>query len=147
MYFRSSLRNNPATGQSEGYWRLVESYRNEFVRVCHRTLYNAGFINFDVEIEKAIVKKIVCKKKKTSALDDQELGCYFIKTNLQTENETSLWTIYNFIREIESTFRCLKADLDLRPIYHKNDNATIAHLHLGILTFWLLNTIRYQLKQ
>ena len=47
MYFRSSLRNNSATKQSEGYWRLVESYRNEFGRVCHRTLYNVGFITFD----------------------------------------------------------------------------------------------------
>lgn len=47
MYFRSSFRNNPATGESEGYWRLIESYRNEFGRVCHRTLYNVGFVNFD----------------------------------------------------------------------------------------------------
>jgi len=47
MYFRSSLRNNPATKQSESYWRLVESYRNELGRVCHRTLYIVGFITFD----------------------------------------------------------------------------------------------------
>lgn len=49
MYFRSSFRNNPATGESEGYWRLIESYRNEFGRVCHRTLYNVGFVNFDTD--------------------------------------------------------------------------------------------------
>jgi len=36
--------------------------------------------------------------------------------------------------------------LDLRPIYHKNDDATMAHLHLGLLTYWVVNTIRYQLK-
>ena len=90
---------------------------------------------------------IKCDKKKTSEIDDQELGCYFIKTNLKTEDESSLWTIYNSIREIESTFRCLKTDLDLRPIYHKNDDATMAHLHLGILAYWLVNTIRHQLKQ
>ena len=71
--------------------------------------------------------------------EDQELGAYFIRTNLNTENELSLWTIYNSIREIESIFRCLKNDLDLRPIYHKNDDATMAHLHLGILAYWLLN--------
>ena len=54
--------------------------------------------------------------------------------------------IYNTIREIENAFRTLKTDLDLRPIYHKNDDATMAHLHLGILAYWLVNTIRYQLK-
>ena len=84
--------------------------------------------------------------KKSSEINDQELGTYFIKTNLDTQTELSLWTIYNSIREIESTFRCLKNDLDLRPIYHKNDDATMAHLHLGILAYWLVNTIRHQLK-
>ena len=107
----------------------------------------AKFYDIEVVVEKDIVTKIIYQKKKTSELNDQELGCYFIKTNLNTENELSIWTIYNSIREIESTFRCLKNDLDLRPIYHKNDDATMAHLHLGILAYWIVNTIRYQLKQ
>jgi Transposase DDE domain len=107
----------------------------------------AKFYNIEVVVNNEIATKIQYTKKKTSELDDQELGAYFIKTNLNTENELSLWTIYNSIREIESTFRCLKSDLDLRPIYHKNDDATMAHLHLGILAYWLVNTIRHQLKQ
>ena len=53
----------------------------------------------------------------------------------------------NTIREIENAFRTLKTDLDLRPIYHKNDDATMAHLHLGIFAYWLVNTVRYQLKK
>jgi hypothetical protein len=106
----------------------------------------AKFYTIEVIAQKDLATQIVYQKKKTSELNDQELGCYFIKTNLKTENEKSLWTIYNAIREIESTFRCLKSDLDLRPIYHKNDNATMAHLHLGILGYWLVNTIRHQLK-
>lgn len=107
----------------------------------------AKFYNIEVVVDHEIATKIHYTKKKTSELDDQELGCYFIKTNLNTENELSIWTIYNSIREIESTFRSLKTDLDLRPIYHKNDDATMAHLHLGILAYWLVNTIRYQLKK
>jgi hypothetical protein len=95
----------------------------------------AKFYNINVDTENDLAVNILCEKKKTSVIDDQELGCYFIKTNLQTEDESSLWTIYNTIREIESTFRCLKTDLDLRPIYHKNDDATMAHLHLGILAY------------
>lgn len=64
-----------------------------------------------------------------------------------TQNEKSIWYISNSIREIENAFRCLKTDLDLRPIYHKNDNATMAYLHLGILGYRLVNTIRHQLKK
>lgn len=75
-----------------------------------------------------------------------ELGQYFLRTNLNVDNQANLWDIYNTIREIESTFRCLKTDLDLRPIYHKNDDSTKSHLHLALLAYWLANTVRYQLK-
>lgn len=106
----------------------------------------AKFYKIEVTQEDGIASEITVQKKSSSEIDDKELGSYFIKTNLDTEDENTLWTIYNSIREIESTFRCLKTDLDLRPIYHKNDNATMAHLHLGILAYWLVNTIRHQLK-
>lgn len=75
-----------------------------------------------------------------------KLGTYFLRTNIANLDEGFEWMIYNTIREIESTFRILKTDLDLRPIFHKNDTSTMAHLHLGILAYWIVNTIRYQLK-
>ena len=41
----------------------------------------------------------------------------------------------------------LKTDLGLRPIYHQNDESTMAHLHLGLLAYWVVNTVRHQLKK
>jgi len=73
-------------------------------------------------------------------------GVYFLRTSLENYNEDVLWSFYNTIREIEASFRVLKTDLDLRPVYHKNDSSTMAHLHLGLLAYWVVNTIRYQLK-
>lgn len=49
MYFRSVIRKNPATDEIDGYYRLVESYRNENNRICHQTLLTVGFIDFEVE--------------------------------------------------------------------------------------------------
>jgi transposase len=79
----------------------------------------------------------------------EEQGVYFVKTSLKkTENHEELvWVIYNSIRNIESSFRCLKTDLDLRPVYHKKDETSEAHLHLGLLAYWLVNTVRHKLKQ
>src|SRR5690606_29574380 len=77
---------------------------------------------------------------------ENTLGIYFLKTSLSLIDEVMVWNIYNTIREIESSFRCLKTDLDLRPIYHKSDAGTMAHLHLGLLAYWLVNTIRFKLK-
>ncbi len=74
-------------------------------------------------------------------------GVYFLRTSLESNPEEMVWQFYNTIREIESTFHTLKTDLDLRPIYHQKDESTLAHLHLGLLAYWLVNTIRHQLKK
>jgi hypothetical protein len=86
-------------------------------------------------------------KHKSGADPDKHAGVYFLRTSLTDIDEKTFWAIYNVIREIEYTFRVLKTDLDLRPVYHKTDKAAMAHLHLGILAYWLVSTIRYQLKQ
>ena len=82
-----------------------------------------------------------------SARKEAECGVYFLRTCLKENEESLIWTIYNCIRNVESSFRTLKTDLDLRPIYHKSDSATQAHLHLGLLAYWVVNTVRHQLKQ
>ncbi len=43
MYLKVSFRHNPNIGEIAAYYRLVESYRNEDDRVCHKTLLNIGF--------------------------------------------------------------------------------------------------------
>lgn len=86
------------------------------------------------------------KNEERYSQKEASLGLYFLRTSLLLEDEVVIWNIYNTIREIESSFRTLKTDLDLRPIYHKSDAATMAHLHLGLLAYWLVNTIRCKLK-
>jgi len=86
------------------------------------------------------------KNEQQYAKKEASLGLYFLRTSLLLEDEVMIWNIYNTIREIESSFRTLKTDLDLRPVYHKSDAATMAHLHLGLLAYWVVNTVRCKLK-
>ena len=78
---------------------------------------------------------------------DRQSGIYFLRTNVDSLDEKSTWDYYNLIREIECTNRQLKTDLNLRPIYHKKDDCSDAHLFLGLLSYWIVNAIRYKLKQ
>ena len=78
---------------------------------------------------------------------DRQSGIYFLRTNVERLDEKSTWDYYNLIREIECTNRQLKTDLNLRPIYHKKDDCSDAHLFLGLLSYWIVNAIRYKLKQ
>lgn len=76
----------------------------------------------------------------------QSFGTYFLRTNVPTLDEKSTWEYYNLIREIETSNRQLKTDLNLRPIYHQKDDSADAHLFFGLLAYWIVNTIRYKLK-
>ena len=95
--------------------------------------------------------KYVCvsrkRLKKQPIDDDKEKGIYFIRTNYENANEKELWDIYNTIREVESTFRCLKSDLNIRPVYHQKDVRIESHIYLTILAYQLVNTIRHMLKK
>lgn len=78
---------------------------------------------------------------------EQRFGTYFLRTNVATLDERSTWDYYNLIREIETSNRQLKNDLELRPIYHQKDDNSDAHLFFGLLSYWIVNTIRYKLKK
>jgi len=77
---------------------------------------------------------------------DRYSGVYFLRTDIPELGERQTWDYYNLIREIECTNRQLKLDLNLRPIYHQKDERSDAHLFLGMLSYWIVNTIRYKLK-
>lgn len=79
--------------------------------------------------------------------EDKQKGVYFIRTSYQNPNEKELWDIYNTIREVEATFRCLKTDLNIRPVHHQKDHRVESHIYLTILAYQLVNTIRHMLKE
>lgn len=74
-------------------------------------------------------------------------GKYFLQTSLDESEEENIWQFYNVIRTVEETFKTLKLDLDIRPVYHKTDKGTKAHLHLAILAYWVVSVTKYLLKQ
>lgn len=78
---------------------------------------------------------------------EQRFGTYFLRTNVPTLDERTTWDYYNLIREIETSNRQLKTDLELRPIYHQKDDNSDAHLFFGMLSYWIVNTVRHKLKQ
>jgi hypothetical protein len=132
-------------------------------KVCERIgrlkqKYPSAHKRYKIELERKSVSQNnktneICtaiqweKIAKLDAQKQDECGVYFLRTCIKETEETLVWIIYNCIRNVESSFRTLKTDLDLRPIFHKTDEAIQAHLHLGLLAYWIVNTVRYQLQQ
>ena len=106
--------------------------------------YEISYIRDEVKLKNmADIQWVIKEPDKV----DKSSGVYFLRTNIKTLDEKTTWDYYNLIREIECTNRQLKTDLNLRPIYHQKDENTDAHLFFGLLAYWVVNTIRYQLKQ
>ena len=66
-------------------------------------------------------------------------GKYIVRTNITEKDEETIWNYYNVIRTVETVFRVLKNDLDIRPVYHKSDEGIKAHLHLAILAYCVVS--------
>lgn len=134
---KESIAKKSGVKKQEKVWERIGRLKAKYQSI-HR------YYDIDTEAnDKETVTNITWKQK---PLEKKE-GYYLLRTTLDQKDEQVQWTIYNTIREIEATFRSLKNDLDLRPVYHKTDAASMAHLHLGLLAYWVVNTIRYQLKQ
>ena len=104
--------------------------------------------NYNIEVteENGLATSLSWRVKQNPTKEDKTKGIYFIRTNYENPKEADLWDVYNTIREVESTFKCLKSDLNIRPIHHQKDERVEAHIYLTILAYQLVNTIRYMLK-
>jgi transposase len=78
---------------------------------------------------------------------ERKAGKYFIRTSIQAEQEELLWKLYRTLGEIESSFKVLKSDLDMRPIFHQKAENIEAHLNLAVLAYFIVSFIRHRLKQ
>jgi transposase len=78
---------------------------------------------------------------------EKKAGKYFIRTSIKAEQEQLLWKLYRTLGEIESSFKVLKSDLDMRPIFHQKGENIEAHLNLAVLAYFIVSFIRYRLKQ
>ena len=134
---KESLDKKSGIKKQEKVWERIGRLKAKYQSI-HK------YYDIDTQANnKGAVTNIIWKQK---PLEKKE-GYYLLRTTLDQKDEQVQWTIYNTIREIEATFRTLKTDLDLRPVYHKTDEASMAHLHLGLLAYWVVNTIRHQLKK
>ena len=102
---------------------------------------------YDICVEKDDKDKVTSVNWTLEIPEKQAFGTYFLRTNVKKLDEKSTWDYYNLIREIECSNRQLKTDLNLSPINHQKDDRSDAHLFLGLLSYWIVNVIRHQMKK
>lgn len=145
--FEDDLRAAEAALHKKGGTKKIDKVWERIGRYRERHRHVSGSYKISVAEKDGKATAIDWKIVESKAKVDKSKGIYFIRTNLSGPEEGELWDIYNTIRKVESTFRCLKTDLNIRPIYHQKDERTKAHLYLAILAYQLVNTIRFMLAR
>ena len=74
-------------------------------------------------------------------------GAYMLRTNLQTGTAEELWSRYMQLTEAEASFRALKSELSIRPLFHQLESRVKAHVMVAFLGYALWVTIKHLLKR
>ena len=74
-------------------------------------------------------------------------GSYYIRSSRTDLTEKELWELYITLTGIEDTFRTLKDELNMRPVYHRKECRIEAHLFIAILAYHVLNAVRHRLRE
>jgi transposase len=77
-------------------------------------------------------------------------GLYVVRTSVasQTMNSDDVVETYKSLSQVERAFRCMKTvDLQLRPIYHHNDDRIRAHVFLCMLAYYVEWHLRSRLNE
>ncbi len=74
-------------------------------------------------------------------------GGYILRTSLIDWPLEDVARAYWRLTEIENTFRVMKSDLGLRPIYHSKDERIEGHLFITVLAYHVAHSVRTKLKK
>ena len=69
-------------------------------------------------------------------------GRYLLRTNMTSTDPKELWEYYLRLVEIEAAFKNLKDDLQLRPVFHSDEQRIEAHLFVAFLAYCLHVTLK-----
>jgi transposase len=74
-------------------------------------------------------------------------GAYLLRTNLKAETAEELWSKYMQLTEAEASFRALKSELSVRPLFHQLERRVKAHVMVAFLGYALWVTLKHLLKR
>src|SRR6266436_1823326 len=78
---------------------------------------------------------------------DLREGAYMLRTNLQADSAEQMWSMYMQLTEAEASFRALKSELSIRPLFHQKEERVKAHVLVAFLGYALWVTLKHLLQR
>ena len=74
-------------------------------------------------------------------------GAYMLRTNLKANTAEQMWSQYMQLTEAEASFRALKSELSVRPLFHQKEPRVKAHVMVAFLGYALWVKLKHVLKR
>lgn len=136
----ASLQKQRGTKQ---YDKVVERVG----RLRERNSSIARFYEISVEQAEDRATALRWRIENEDGLRTRFCGGYLIRSSRKDLDEPRLWSLYTTLTLVEDSFRSLKSDLGLRPMYHRLDRRLEGHLFISICAYHLLAVIQRQFKE
>ena len=167
VYCESSARakkENSMKARFQKYWEAgLQNIANSLTKKRGTKLYGkimerlgrlrqkyptiARYYRLDVQRDGDKVKGITWEIDQEQELQARFAGTYYLRSSRKDLDARELWSLYMMLNRVEDSFRCLKSELGLRPVYHQKDRRMEGHLFISVLAYHLLASIQKRLIQ
>ena len=106
----------------------------------------SGWRLVDIEADRESAMFIHALDRKKLRQVRRREGRYLLRSNLTEGDPATLWSYYLQLVKVEETFKNLKGDLAIRPIYHQEESRIEAHIFIAFLAYCLNVTVGRRLN-
>jgi len=145
--FEQGLEQIGAALSKKGGTKRYEKVVLRVGRLKEKYASIAQYYRIEVRQEDGKATSITWTFEKTDKAEQRFSGSYFLRTTRRDLDESGLWSLYIMLTNVEDAFRTLKSELNLRPIYHRKESRTDAHLFITVIAYHVLNSIRIKLSR
>src|SRR5258708_18944894 len=129
--------------------RLKDRYKMERrlgrIQACHSQVNDLFAVT--LRDTPAGIRLVWEMKAERKAWRDLREGAYLLRTNLQADSAEEMWSKYMQLTEAEASFRALKSELSIRPLFHQKEPRVKAHVLVAFLGYALWVTLKHRLKR
>ena len=77
---------------------------------------------------------------------NENAGAYLLRSSLCEWQDEQIVRMYWTLSDVEATFRSLKSELGLRPIFHQKKHRVAAHLLISVLAYQAVHVLRMKMR-
>ena len=104
-------------------------------------------IEYQTETSGKKLTALIWSKQPVPGTQMSDPGVYCLRSNETSWTPEKLWRTYVTLTDLEAVFRSLKSELGLRPIFHRKEARSDAHLFISVLAYQFVQIMRKRLAE